>query len=81
MGFPEGSGVEFRVLSYSSQSEYRMNKQQQQQLSQDYLTEVSDAYFRMTQQKDKIASHAHWYAEYGEWCGTLQIGVPMQTDV
>jgi hypothetical protein len=30
MGFPEGSGVEFRVLSYSSQSEYRMNKQQQQ---------------------------------------------------
>jgi hypothetical protein len=33
MGFPEGSGVEFRVLSYSSQSEYRMNKQQQQQSS------------------------------------------------
>jgi len=31
MGFPEGSGVEFRVLSYSSQSKYRMNKQQQQQ--------------------------------------------------
>jgi hypothetical protein len=30
MGFPEGSGVEFRVLSYSSQSEYRVNKQQQQ---------------------------------------------------
>jgi hypothetical protein len=29
MGFPESSGVEFRVLSYSSQSEYRMNKQQQ----------------------------------------------------
>ena len=31
-GFPEGSDVEFRILSYSSQSEYRMNKTKNKKL-------------------------------------------------
>jgi len=45
MGFPEGSGVEFRVLSYSSQSEYRMNKQQQLQSKLEVVSSYQRAHF------------------------------------